>query len=177
MLNSHSKNALAFERTCLWAIVGSFVLLSLAWALHPQTRASRTSYQSHTASSHVWDELQITPRSRPRDSFLLAVLVGILGFLQLHLGSPRIRLIPKILFRLFLGLSAVVLAGAGYLALATRFWTASGSAIDSAQRMISHTGPISIFCLKFSVAVGLFNIFLLAFLSRKGKSRNSALNR
>jgi hypothetical protein len=86
------------------------------------------------------------------------------------------RVIPKILFRLFLCLSAVVLAGAGYLAIATRFWTASDSEMGSANKIISHTGPISIFCLESGVAVGLLNICLLVFLSRRSKSSNSTLN-
>ena len=68
--------------------------------------------------------------------------------------TPRIRTIPGILFRLFLGLSAAVLAGAGYLAIATRFWTAPDSEMDEANKIISHRGPIPIFCLMFAVGVG-----------------------
>ena len=174
-LNSRPKNALAFDRTCLWAIVGSFVLLSLAWAIYPEMHASRGFHQSHASDYRDWGDEGTPTTSRPLKSFLVAGVVGILGFLQLHFGTPRIRTIPKILLRLFLCLSAGVLAGTSYLAIATRFWTASNSAFGSANKIISHTGPISIFCFKFGVAVGLLNIFLLAFLSRKGKSSDSVL--
>jgi hypothetical protein len=172
---SHSKNAHAFDRKCLWAIVGTFLLLSLAWVIYPKIHASHGGFhQSYTSSSRDWG-YEATPTSRPLKSFLVAGLVGTLGFLQLRLGGPRIRVIPKILFRLFLLLSAVVLAGASYLAIATRLWTASSPAINSANRIISVTGPISVFCLKLGVAVGVIDIFLLVSLSRMGKSGDSVL--
>jgi hypothetical protein len=155
--NPHPKGALTFDRTCLRMIVGSFVLLSLAWAIYPSMHASHTSHEDHNL------RFALGLRADAHTSAAQTV------FLQLRLGSPRIRMIPKILFRLFLCLSVVVLAGAGDLAIATRFWTASGPALDRANKMIG-TGPISIFCLKLGVAVGLFNIFLLLFLGRKVKT-------
>ena len=171
--NPHPKGALTFDRTRLRMIVGWFVLPSLAWAIYPPMHSSHTSHEDHISGSH-WG-YEPTPTPRPLKPFLIAGLVGILGFLQLRLGSPRIRMIPKTLFRLFLCLSVVVLAGAGDLAIATRFWTASGPALDRANKMIG-TGPISIFCLKLGVAVGLFNIFLLLFLGRKVKNSNALLH-
>ena len=174
-LDSHIKDGLAFDKACLWAIVGSFVVLSLAWAIYPEMHATRGLLQSQNSTLQSWG-YEPTPTFQPLKSFLVAALVGILGFLQLHFGSPRIRLIPKILFRLFLCLCAVVLVDAGYLAIATRFWTVWGSAIGSANTMISRTGPISIFCLKFGVAVGLFNVAILVFLGRQGRSSDSGFD-
>jgi hypothetical protein len=82
---------LAFDKACLWGIVGSFVPLGLAWAIYPEMHATRGFRLSQSSSSqHRGHEL--APTSRPLKLFLVAGL-GILGFLQLHFGSPRIRLI------------------------------------------------------------------------------------
>ncbi len=161
---STSKQPSSLDKTCLWTIVCLFVVLGLLWSIYPQAYV-QYRYHSHHTSGVGWGLEETPVLSRTLKCFLLAAAVGFLGFVQLHFRNLFKRDSSRILFRLFLCASAVVLCGALFLAFTTHFWTSDVG--PRANEIIANTGAVSTFCLSFGCGVALLNILVSSLRGRR----------
>src|SRR5579859_178348 len=160
--HSASKQPRHCDMVVLWTVVWLFVALGLSWAIYPRVYAH---YHYHSHAPSRWSQETTRVFSHTFKCLLLASAVGFLGFVQLHFRKWFMRDASRVLFRVFLGSSAVVLGGACFLAFTTHFWTSSPE--PRANEILAHTGAISIFFLKFGFGVAVLNFLVSSFHKRE----------
>jgi hypothetical protein len=157
-------NARKLEQAALWILVGLFLALSMSWSVYPRV-------YDHYHPTPPWPgELESFGPSNAQLSFLFAVLLAVLGFLQIGFRRQLQRDTSRFLFWVFL------LLGLGWafdywtFALSTRFWTVElQKQSDQAHRAYEMSSMLAGYFLKPIVAIGLLNIGLAWF--RKRSSR------
>jgi hypothetical protein len=109
------------EEIVLWMVIGLCLVLGVAWETYPRIYM-HSLYPHGTGSSYIWrDEGRGTD---PLVKFLFfACLIAAPGFAQLRFSRWFPRDISKILLRVFLLASIIMVSGMWTFALANHFWT------------------------------------------------------
>jgi hypothetical protein len=155
-------NARNLEQAALWIVVGLFLALSMSWAVYPRV-------YDHYHPTPPWPgELEIFGPSYAQLSFLPAILLAVLGFLQIGFRRRLQRDTSRFLFWVFL------LLGLGWafdywtFALSTRFRTVEiEKQSDQAHRAYEMSSTLAGYFLEPIVAIGLLN-FGLAWFRKRG---------
>jgi hypothetical protein len=109
------------EEIVLWMVIGLCLALGAAWETYPRIYM-HSHYPHGTGSSYTWrDEGRGTDPLG--ELFFFACLIAAPGFAQLRFSRRLPRDISKILLRVFLLASVVMVSGMWTFALANHFWT------------------------------------------------------
>jgi hypothetical protein len=158
------KDERAVEQAILWVVVGLFLALGISWAVYPRI------YDRYHSTLPWPGERESFGPSNTQLSFLFAILLAVLGFLQIRLRRLFQRDTSRFLFWVFLLLGLGLAFDLWIFALATRFWTLTiKMQSDQAHRAYEMSRTLAGYFLKLIVAAGLLNIGLAAF--RKHRSR------
>jgi hypothetical protein len=148
-----SPRARAFEHATLWIVVGLFLALSISWAVYPRL-------YDHYHPTPPWPgEPESFGPSNAQLSFSLAILLAVLGFLQLGILRWLQRDTSRFLSRVFLLLGLGLALDYWTFAIATRFWTLTiEMQSDQAHRAYEMSRMLARYFLKPIIAIGLLNI-------------------
>jgi hypothetical protein len=148
-----SPKARALERATLWTVVGLIVLLSITWGVYPRV-------YDHFHPTPPWPgELDTWFPSNAQSSFLVAVLLAVLGLFQLRLQRWFRRETSRFLFWVFLVLSLGLALDYWTFALAIRFWTLTMKMQSGqARQAYEISNKLAPYFLRSTVAIAVLNM-------------------
>jgi hypothetical protein len=159
------KDARALEQATLWVVVGLLLALSISWAVYPRV-------YDHYHPGLLWHPEPAEPSggSNTQTSFSLAILLAVLGFLQIGFQRWFRRDTSRFLFWVFLVLGLGFAFDYWTFALSTRFWTLTMQLqSDEARRAYETSNKLAPYLFRSMVAIAVLNMGLALF--RKRSSR------